>query len=188
MQRHCHRLLDQVHLSTMTADATKMDQLPNEATSQNKKSKVKWCIYIVPFPCNMLKSALQWSVYPQQTRSIYRCLWQPLQIGPCILVLILPTPEGWEAKLTLAGKKVTQIFNPRPGQELNRGPQDWEAEILTTAPTTPLINHLMRQQSKINHPMLQQSLQRMKYISRPFLMIGMTCWVWNHPRSISLSI
>ena len=26
--------------------------------------KVKWCIYIAPFPCNMLKGALQWSVYP----------------------------------------------------------------------------------------------------------------------------
>ena len=28
------------------------------------------------------------------------------------------------------GKKVTQIFNPRPGRGSNRGPQDWEAEIL----------------------------------------------------------
>ena len=110
-------------------------------TSVNGKvewSKVKWCIYIAPFPCNMLKGALQWSVYPQQTGSIYRCLWQPLQISPCMLVLILPTPGGWKAEWTLAGKKVTQIFNPPPGRESNRGPQDWEAEILTTAPTPPL--------------------------------------------------
>ena len=102
--------------------------------------KVKWCIYIVPFPCNMLKDALQWSVYPQRTGSIYRRLWQPLQIGPGMLVLILPTPGGWKAEWTLAGKKVTQIFNPRPGRESNREPQDWEAEILTTAPTPPFIN------------------------------------------------
>ena len=99
---------------------------------------VKWCIYIAPFPCNMLKGALQWSVYPQRTGSIYRRLWQPLQISPCMLVLILPTPGGWKAEWTLAGKKVTQIFNPRPGRESNREPQDWEAEILTTAPTPPL--------------------------------------------------
>ena len=85
----------------------------------------------------MLKGALQWSVYPQRTGSIYRRLWQPLQIGPCMLVLILPTPGGWKAEWTLAGKKVTQIFNPRPGRESNWGPQDWEAEILTTAPTPP---------------------------------------------------
>ena len=102
------------------------------------KVKVKWCIYIAPFPCNMLKGALQRSVYPQRTGSIYRRLWQLLQIGPCMLVLILPTPGGWKAEWTLAGKKVTQIFNPRPGRESNRGPQDWEAEILTTAPTPPL--------------------------------------------------
>ena len=101
-------------------------------------SKVKWCIYIAPFPCNMLKGALQWSVYPQWAGSIYRRLWQPLQIDPCMLVLILLTPGGWKAEWTLAGKKVTQIFNPRPGRESNRGPQDWEAEILTPAPTPPL--------------------------------------------------
>ena len=47
-----------------------------------------------------------------------------------MLVLISPTPEGWKAEWTLGGKKVTQIFNPRPGRESNRGPQDWEAEIL----------------------------------------------------------
>ena len=87
----------------------------------------------------MLKGALQWSVYPQRTGSIYRRLWQPLQIGSCMLVLILPTPGGWKAEWTLAGKKVTQIFNPRPGRESNRGPQDWEAEILTTATTPPLL-------------------------------------------------
>ena len=57
-----------------------------------------------------------------------------------MLVPILATPEGWKAERTSAGKKVTQIFNPRPGRGLNRGPQaDWEAEILTTAPTPPLI-------------------------------------------------
>ena len=50
----------------------------------------------------------------------------------------VPTPEGWKSECTLAGKKVTQIFNPRPGRESNWGPQDWEAEILTTAPAPPL--------------------------------------------------
>ena len=34
-------------------------------------SKVKWCIYVAPFVYNMLKGALQWSVYPQRTGSIY---------------------------------------------------------------------------------------------------------------------
>ena len=24
--------------------------------------------------------------------------WQPLEISPCILVLILPSPEGWKAE------------------------------------------------------------------------------------------
>ena len=69
--------------------------------------KVKWCIYKAPFPCNMLKGALQWSVYPQQTGSIHRCKRRLLQISPCMLVLILPTPEGWKAEWTLTGKKVT---------------------------------------------------------------------------------
>ena len=68
-----------------------------------------------------------------QTRSIYY-----IQSGQRMLVLILPTPEGWKAERTIAGKKVTQIFNPRPGQGLNRGPQDWEAETFITAPTPPL--------------------------------------------------
>ena len=77
--------------------------------------KKRWCIYTAPFSYNMLKGALQWSVYPQRS----------------ILVLILPSPEGWKAEWTLAGKKVTQLFNPWPGRESNRGPQDWEAEILT---------------------------------------------------------
>ena len=78
------------------------------------------------------------SLPPADRKHIYRRLWQPLQIGPCMLVLILPTPGGWKAEWTLAGKKVAQIFNPRPGRESNRGPQDWEAEILNTAPTPPL--------------------------------------------------
>ena len=47
-----------------------------------------------------------------------------------MLVLISPTPEGWKAECTLAGKKITQIFNHRPGRRSNRGPQAWEAEIL----------------------------------------------------------
>ena len=87
----------------------------------------------------MLKDALQWSVYLQQTESIpvYRRKRQPLQISPCMPVLILPTPEGWKAEWTLAGKKVIQIFNPRPGRESNWGPQDWEAEILITVTTPP---------------------------------------------------
>ena len=76
----------------------------------------RWCIYIAPFSCNMLKGALQWSVYPQRTGSIYRCKWQPFQISPCILwlVLILPTPEGWKAEWTLAGKKITSLLAGSP--------------------------------------------------------------------------
>ena len=71
-------------------------------------------------------------------KHIYRHLWQPLQSGPCILVFILPIPEGWKAEWTLAGKKVTQIIQPstRPGIEpgsLGLGDRD-----LTTAPTPPL--------------------------------------------------
>ena len=44
--------------------------------------------------------------------------------------------------MNFSGKEGHQIFNPRPGRESNRGPQDWEAEILTTAPTPPLVNKL----------------------------------------------
>ena len=40
-----------------------------------------------------------------------------------------PRKDGKLSEL-LAGKKITQIFNPRPGRGSNRGPQDWEAEIL----------------------------------------------------------
>ena len=69
--------------------------------------------------------------YPQRTGSIYRRNSQPLLSGPCMLVLISPTPEGWKAKWTLAVKKVIQIFNPRPGGGSNREPQDWKAEILS---------------------------------------------------------
>ena len=47
-----------------------------------------------------------------------------------MLVLILPTPEGWKAESTLAEKKVTQIFDSWPGQESNLGPSGREAEIL----------------------------------------------------------
>ena len=66
---------------------------------------------------DMLKGALRWSVYPPKN-------------GPCMLVLVLPTSEGWKAEWTLAGKKVTQIFNPRRGRGLNLGPSGLEAEIL----------------------------------------------------------
>ena len=63
-----------------------------------KVKKVKWCIYIAPFPCNMLA----WELYndqfiPSGPECIYRRKWQPLQSGPCTLVLILPTPKGWKA-------------------------------------------------------------------------------------------
>ena len=50
------------------------------------KKYLKWYIYTAPFPCNMLKGTLQWSIYLQRTRSIYRHLWQPLQSGSCTLV------------------------------------------------------------------------------------------------------
>ena len=52
----------------------------------------------------MLKGSLQWSVYPSGPEAY-------IQSGQCMLVLILPTPEGWKAEWTLAGKKVAQIFN-----------------------------------------------------------------------------
>ena len=37
--------------------------------------------------------------------------------GPCMLALVLPILEGWKAEWTLAGKKVTQIFNRRLGRQ-----------------------------------------------------------------------
>ena len=55
-----------------------------------------------------LKGALQWSIYPQRTGSIYGRKLQPLLSSPCMLVLILPTSEGWKAEWTLAGKKVAK--------------------------------------------------------------------------------
>ena len=55
-----------------------------------------------------LKGALQWSIYPQRTGSIYRRKLQLLLSSPCMLVLILPTSEGWKAEWTLAGKKVAK--------------------------------------------------------------------------------
>ena len=55
-----------------------------------------------------LKGALQWSIYPQRTGSIYRRKLQPLLSSPCMLVLILPTSEGWKAEWTTAGKKVAK--------------------------------------------------------------------------------
>ena len=63
-----------------------------------------------------------------------------IQSGQCMLVLILPTLEGWKAEWTLAGKEVSQIFDPRPGRGSNLGPQDWEAQIFATAPTPLLIS------------------------------------------------
>ena len=72
-----------------------------------KKVKVKWCIYIAPLS-QRLKGALQWSIYPQRTGSIYRRKLQPLLSSLCMLVLILPTSEGWKAEWTLAGKKVAK--------------------------------------------------------------------------------
>ena len=63
------------------------------------------------FLINMLKGALQWSVYPQLTGGMYKSLWQPLQSGLCMLVLILATRKRWKTEWTLAGKKVTKVFN-----------------------------------------------------------------------------
>ena len=60
-----------------------------------------------------------------------------------MLVLILPTPGGWKAEWTLAGKKVTKIFNHRPGRGSNRGPQDWEVKIFTTVPPQPLLLNVL---------------------------------------------
>ena len=47
----------------------------------------------------------------------------PSQVRPQqMLVLILPTPQGWKAESTLAEKKVTQMFNTRHRRDLNPGP------------------------------------------------------------------
>ena len=40
--------------------------------------------------------------------------------------------------MNFSGKEGHPNIQPRPGWESNWGPQDWEAEILTTAPTPPL--------------------------------------------------
>ena len=74
---------------------------------------------------NMLKGALQWSVYRQRTERIYRRFLQPLLCGLFMLVLILPTSKGWKAEWTLAGK-----INPRRSRGLNLGPSGQEAELL----------------------------------------------------------
>ena len=63
------------------------------------------------FLINMLKGALQWSAYPQLTGGMYKSLWQPLQSGLCMLVLILATRKRWKTEWTLAGTKVTKVFN-----------------------------------------------------------------------------
>ena len=60
------------------------------------------------FITKRLKGALQWSIYPQRTGSIYRRKLQPLLSSPYMLVLILSTSEGWKAEWTLAGKKVAK--------------------------------------------------------------------------------
>ena len=39
---------------------------------------------------------------------IYGHKWQPLLSRPCMLVLILPTSEGWKAEWILVGKKVAK--------------------------------------------------------------------------------
>ena len=68
----------------------------------------------------MLKGALQWLVYHQRTGSISRRPWQPLQISPCMLVLILPTPGGWRSWVNFSGKEGHPNVKPstRPGIEL----------------------------------------------------------------------
>ena len=71
----------------------------------------------------MLKGALQWLVYPQRTGSIYRRLWQPLQSGPwiCMLVLMHFTDPGrMESWVNFSGKEGDPNIQPsnRPGFEL----------------------------------------------------------------------
>ena len=78
---------------------------------------------------------------PPADRKHIRHIWQSLQCGPCMLVLILPTWEGWKAEWTSAGKKVTQIFNPRRGRGLNLGPSGWEAEILPLCQPLRSVEH-----------------------------------------------
>ena len=88
-----------------------------------------------------LKGALQWSIYPQRTGSIFRRKLQPLLSSPCMLVLILPTSEGWKAEWTSAGKKVAKYSTLRQNREMEPGTLGLEGRDLTTAPTPPLPEH-----------------------------------------------
>ena len=116
--------------------AIQPNELPMSSTNNHNKCKkrVKCWIYIGPFSCGYAqRSFTMIGLSPADRKHIY------IQSGQCKLVLILPTPEAWKSQCTIAGNKVTQIFNLRPGRRSNWGPQDWEAEIFTTAPTPPLL-------------------------------------------------
>ena len=89
----------------------------------------KWFIYIVPAQRRFTTISLS----PANRKHIKAPLAAASKRS------MYTDPEGWKAEWTLAGKKVTQIFNPRPSRESNWGPQDCEADILATAPTPPQV-------------------------------------------------
>ena len=68
----------------------------------------------------MLKGALQWSIYPQRTGSIYRRLWQPLQISPLYAGTHFTDPGRMDSWVNFSGKEGHPIIQPstRPGIEL----------------------------------------------------------------------
>ena len=112
----------------------------------------------------MLKGALQWSVFPSGPVAYIGASGSRFK-AVHVLWYLLPIPEGWKAKWTLARKKSpkystldqdgdrtgdlrlggrdfnrcaklsTEFSHQYKGS--NRGPRDWEAEILTAAPTPP---------------------------------------------------
>ena len=85
--------------------------------------KVKWCIYIAPFfPINVLKGTFQIISLPPPPNlngpETYKgASGSPFKVVHVCWYSFYRTPEGWKTEWTLAGKKVTQIYNPRPGRE-----------------------------------------------------------------------
>ena len=61
------------------------------------KRKLKWCMCIAPFPYEDAQRCFTMISLPPADGSIFRRILQPLQSGPCMLVLILPTQGGWKA-------------------------------------------------------------------------------------------
>ena len=95
----------------------------NPAQSSGKsKVKVMWCIYIAPLSLtSQIKGALQWSIYPQWTGSIYRRKLQPLlqSMHAGTRFTDLGRMESW---VNFSGKEGRQIFQSRQNREWNPGP------------------------------------------------------------------